>query len=50
MYRIVDTYVTHKVVWTWAQALAWLAACSPEALIVHRLTGVFLAGRTFTKA
>jgi hypothetical protein len=50
MYRIIDTYGTHKTCWTWAEALAWLAACSPEALVVHRLTGAFLAGRSFTKA
>ena len=49
MYRIIDTYGTHQTCWSWKQALSWLASCSPEALIVHRLTGSLLAHRTFSR-
>ena len=49
MYRITDTYGTHQTCWSWSAALAWLAVCSPEARIVHRLTGALLAGRTFVR-
>lgn len=50
MYRVIDTYGTHKTCWLWSTALEWLQAASPEALIVHRLTGAFLAKRTQTRA
>jgi hypothetical protein len=45
MYRIRDDYGTDKVAWTWAEALAWLAACSPYAQINNRFTGRILAVR-----
>jgi hypothetical protein len=46
MYRILDTYGTSQVAWTWREALAWLAACSPEARIVNRITGRTIAARS----
>jgi hypothetical protein len=45
MYRITDTYGTNKTCWSWAEALAWLAASSPKALICNRFTGRVLAAR-----
>lgn len=45
MYRITDTYGTDKTCWTWAEALSWLAACSPVAQITNRLTGRVIAAR-----
>lgn len=45
MYRVVDSYGTDKKCWTWAEALSWLAACSPSARIVNRITGRTLAAR-----
>ena len=49
MYLITDTFGTHQTAWKWSTALEWLAVCSPDAQIAHRLTGVILAKRTFTR-
>lgn len=45
MYRITDTYGTDRTCWTWAEALQWLAACSPTAVVSNRFTGRILAAR-----
>lgn len=45
MYLITDTYGTHQTAWTFAQALAWLSACSPQAFITNRFTGRVVAAR-----
>jgi len=45
MYRITDTYGTDRTAWTWKEALAWLAVCSPTARIHSRITGRLIAGR-----
>ena len=45
MYRILDSYGTNQTAWRWAEALEWLAPAAPDAVIVHRLTGAFLATR-----
>lgn len=45
MYRVVDSYGTNKTCWTWAEALSWLAACSPQARVCNRITGRVVAGR-----
>lgn len=45
MYLITDDYGTRQTAWTWAQALEWLAACSPNAVIQNRFTGRVLASR-----
>lgn len=45
MFKITDDYGTSKTTWTWAEALAWLAACSPRAEIRNRFTGRLLARR-----
>jgi hypothetical protein len=50
MFLITDSYGTRRTAWTRAAALEWLAVCSPEAKIVHRLTGRTLAARTFARA
>ena len=49
MYKILDSYGTKKTCWTWREALSWLAVCSPDARIVHRLTGVTLASRKWVR-
>lgn len=46
MYRITDDFGTNETCWTWAEALVWLACCSANATITHRLTGAFIASRT----
>lgn len=50
MYRVLCDLGTHKTCWTWAEALSWLAASGPDALVVHRLTGVLLARRVQRRA
>jgi hypothetical protein len=45
MYLITDTYGTRQRAWTRSEALAWLAACSPEAQ-VHNIWGRLVATRT----
>lgn len=45
MYRIVDSYGTDKVCWTWSEAILWLSACSPEAAIFGRWPGKLMAVR-----
>lgn len=50
MYLVIDTYGTRRPAWTWRAALDWLAACSPDARIVNRLTGRVLAERHYSKA
>lgn len=45
MYRITDSYGTNQIAWRWADAMSWLAACSPSAQITNRLTGRFIAAR-----
>lgn len=45
MFKIIDSYGTNKVAWTWREALAWLAVCSPKAQIVNRFTGRLIAQR-----
>lgn len=49
MYRVSDSYGTCKTCWTWAEALSWLAACSPVAVVTHRITGRVIAARGVTK-
>lgn len=49
MYLIIDSFGTNQTAWTKAGALAWLAACSPSAVIVHRLTGRTVAARQFSR-
>lgn len=49
MYLITDTYGTRKTAWTWRAALDWLAYCSPEAVVTHRLTGKVMASRVWTR-
>ena len=49
MYCIVDTYGTRQTAWRWAAALTWLAACSPNAAIYHRVTGRLIAHRQFER-
>lgn len=46
MYVVTDSYGTRQTCWTWRTVLAWLAACSPDAIVTHRLTGVMLAHRS----
>lgn len=50
MYRITDDYGTSQTCWTWAEAVLWLAACSPTAQITNRLTGKLIASRTVVRA
>lgn len=45
MYLITDTYGTRQRAWTRSEALAWLAACSPDAQ-VHNIWGRLVATRT----
>lgn len=45
MFLITDDYGTRRVAWTRAEALSWLAACSPRAEIRNRFTGRLLARR-----
>lgn len=45
MYLITDSYGTRKVAWSRSEAIAWLAACSPDAVIRNRITGRVLAAR-----
>lgn len=45
MYEITDSYGTRKTCWTWAEALSWLAACSPSAVVRNRFTGRVIAAR-----
>ena len=45
MYLVLDSYGTRQAAWSWASALQWLAACSPDAQIVSRVTGRVLAAR-----
>ena len=47
MYVITDDYGTRQRAWSRAEALAWLAACSPRAQI-HDAFGRFVASRTVT--
>lgn len=49
MYLITDSYGTRQTAWTRSGALSWLAACSPDATITHRLTGKVVAVRSFTR-
>lgn len=49
MYLIIDSYGTRQTCWTWAQALDWLRHCSPNAVVLHRLTKAPIAGRRFVK-
>lgn len=49
MYRIIDSYGTNKACWTWCEALSWLAACSPDAVICNRFTGRVIATRVVHK-
>lgn len=46
MFLITDSYGTRKTAWTWAGALSWLAACSPDAAVFNRITGRLLVTRT----
>lgn len=50
MYRVLDSYGTHKTCWTWREALSWLRYCSPDAVITNRFTGKQLAGRSYRRA
>ena len=50
MYLITDTYGTRQVAWTFRQALAWVAACSPTAMIQNRFTGRTIATRVQVRA
>ena len=50
MYVVTDSYGTRQTCWTWRTVLAWLAACSPDAIVTHRLTGVMLAHRSQRRA
>lgn len=50
MYVVLDSYGSRQTCWTWREALSWLAACSPDARIEHRLTGVMLAQRQQRRA
>ena len=50
MYKILDSYGARKTARTWHEALAWLAACSPDAKIVGRFTGRLIATRKFGSA
>lgn len=45
MYLITDTYGTRQRAWTRTEALAWLAACSPDAQ-VHNIWGRLVATRS----
>lgn len=45
MFIITDTYGTRKVAWTRAEALCWLAVCSPDATITNRFTGRLVGAR-----
>lgn len=45
MFKIIDDYGTNRNAWTWREALAWLAVCSPQAQIVNRFTGRVIAQR-----
>ena len=49
MYKVQDSYGTNKTAWTKREALSWLAACSPQAFITHRLTGKVVASRSFVR-
>ena len=44
MYLITDDYGTRQRCWTWKEALAWLAACSPKAQVTR--FGRLIATRT----
>lgn len=46
MFKITDDYGTNQVAWTWREALAWLAVCSPRAQVSNRFTGRLIAQRT----
>ena len=48
MYLITDSYGTSQRAWTRTTALAWLAACSPDAQVTN-VWGRVVALRTFTK-
>lgn len=50
MYEITDDHGTHKICWRWSTALEWLAYCSPNAIITHRLTGGLIAARRWSRA
>ena len=50
MYLITDSYGTKQTAWTYRQALAWVAACSPEATIRNRFTGRTIATRVQVRA
>lgn len=45
MFRIICNYGTNRTTFSRATALQWLAACGPDAKIVHRITGKILAHR-----
>lgn len=45
MYKIIDCYGTNINVWRYADALQWLAKCSPSAAVVNRFTGSFVCSR-----
>lgn len=45
MYRVTCDFGTNQTTWKFSEALAWVAACGPNARITNRLTGRFVAGR-----
>lgn len=49
MYVITDSYGTRQTAWTRRTAMAWLAVCSPDAQIAHRLTGMLIASRSYVR-
>ena len=49
MFQVTDTYGTRRNCWTWASALSWLAAASPNAHICNRITGRVIATRIQTR-
>lgn len=46
MYRIVDNYGTNQTAWSWTEALSWLWASAPTAMILNRFTGRVIALRS----
>lgn len=45
MFMVTDSYGTRQTCWSWAEALRWLAACSPVAQVRNRFTGRVIAAR-----
>jgi len=49
MYRIIDNYGTNQRAWSRANALAWLAAAGPNAMVIN-LWGRIVARRVQQRA